>query len=80
MSTDRQYQGWAQIMDDEGYLDGRTIGVVTSENTPEFVAAAEDALIPALEDLGHEVAGQRRPARVARPTPTASSTRRRCSR
>ena len=56
MSTDRQYQGWAQIMDDEGYLDGRTIGVVTSENTPEFVAAAEDALIPALEDLGHEVA------------------------
>ncbi|HEX5946857.1 MAG TPA: ABC transporter substrate-binding protein [Acidimicrobiales bacterium] len=58
MSTDRQYEGWAQIMHDEGLLDGRTIGVVTSENTPEFVAAAEDALVPTLEDLGYEVAAE----------------------
>jgi ABC-type branched-subunit amino acid transport system substrate-binding protein len=56
MSTDRQYAGWAQMMHDEGALDGRTIGVVTAENGPEFVAAAEDALIPTLEDLGYEVA------------------------
>lgn len=56
MSTDRQYRGWAQMMDAEGVLEGRTIGVVTAEQTPEFVAAAEDALIPELEELGHEVA------------------------
>ena len=56
MSTDRQYRGWAEIMDAEGALDGKTIGVVTADQSPEFVAAAEDALIPALEDLGHEVA------------------------
>lgn len=56
MSTDRQYEGWAQIMHDEGLLDGRTIGVVTSDSSPEFVAAAEEALVPTLEELGHEVA------------------------
>jgi ABC-type branched-subunit amino acid transport system substrate-binding protein len=56
MSTTRQYQGWAQLMDEEGVLDGKTIGVVTAEQSPEFVAAAEDGLIPALESLGHEVA------------------------
>ena len=56
MSTTRQYEGWAQMMHDEGLLDGATIGVVTAEQSPEFVAAAEDGLIPTLEDLGHEVA------------------------
>lgn len=56
MSTDRQYVGWAEAMDAEGVLDGATIGVVTAEQSPEFVAAAEDALVPALEELGHEVA------------------------
>jgi ABC-type branched-subunit amino acid transport system substrate-binding protein len=56
MTTDRQYAGWAQMMDAEGALDGKTVGVVTAEQSPEFVAAAEDALIPTLEDLGHEVA------------------------
>jgi ABC-type branched-subunit amino acid transport system substrate-binding protein len=54
MSTDRQYAGWAQIMHDEGLLEGRTIGVVTADDTPEFVEAAENALIPTLEDLGYE--------------------------
>jgi ABC-type branched-subunit amino acid transport system substrate-binding protein len=56
MSTTRQYEGWAQIMHDEGVLDGATIGVVTAEQSPEFVAAAADGLVPTLEDLGHEVA------------------------
>jgi hypothetical protein len=56
MSTLRQYQGWAQIMDDEGLLDGKTIGVLTAEQSPEFVAAAKDGLVPTLESLGHEVA------------------------
>jgi ABC-type branched-subunit amino acid transport system substrate-binding protein len=56
MSADRQYRGWARLMDDEGLLEGKTIGVVTAEQNPEFVAAAKDALIPELEELGHEVA------------------------
>jgi hypothetical protein len=56
MSTDRQYEGWAQIMHDEGVLDGRTIGVVSAEQSPEFVAAVKDGLIPTLEELGHDVA------------------------
>lgn len=56
MSTDRQYVGWARLMHEEGELEGRTIGVVTSESSPEFVGAAEDALVPELEALGYEVA------------------------
>ena len=56
MSTTRQYRGWADVMDAEGLLDGRTIGVVTAEQSPEFVAAAEEGLVPRLEELGHEVA------------------------
>jgi ABC-type branched-subunit amino acid transport system substrate-binding protein len=56
MSTDRQYEGWAQLMDDEGLLDGKTIGVVSAEQSPEFTAAVKDGLIPKLEELGHEVA------------------------
>ncbi len=56
MSTDRQYAGWAQMLDDAGELEGTTIGVVSADQAPEFPAAVEDGLIPALEDLGHEVA------------------------
>ena len=56
MSTDRQYEGWAQLMDDEGVLDGKTIGVVSAEQSPEFTAAVKNGLIPKLEELGHEVA------------------------
>jgi hypothetical protein len=56
MSTDRQAAGWARLLHDEGVLDGRTIGVVTDDQTPELVAAAEDALVPTLEELGHDVA------------------------
>jgi ABC-type branched-subunit amino acid transport system substrate-binding protein len=56
MSTDRQYQGWAELLDEDGVLDGKTIGIVTAEQAPEFPAAVESGLVPTLEDLGHEVA------------------------
>ncbi|HEY8524561.1 MAG TPA: ABC transporter substrate-binding protein [Acidimicrobiales bacterium] len=56
MSTDRQHRGWARVLHDEGLLEGRTIGVVTDEQSPEFVAAAEDGLVPELEALGYRVA------------------------
>ena len=56
MSTDRQYEGWARLLDDAGELDGKTIGIVTAEQSPEFPAAVESGLVPTLEELGHEVA------------------------
>jgi len=55
MSTYRQYEAWGQLMHDDGALEGKTIGVVTSDGSPEFVSAAEDALLPKLEELGYEV-------------------------
>jgi ABC-type branched-subunit amino acid transport system substrate-binding protein len=56
MSTDRQYEGWARLLDDAGELEGKTIGVVTAEQSPEFPAAVETGLVPTLEDLGYEAA------------------------
>ena len=46
MSTDRQYEGWARLLDDEGVLEGKTIGVVTAEQSPEFAAAVEAGSCP----------------------------------
>jgi ABC-type branched-subunit amino acid transport system substrate-binding protein len=56
MSTNRQFEAWGQLIHDDGALEGKTIGVVSSESSPEFVAAANDGLIPRLEELGYEVA------------------------
>jgi ABC-type branched-subunit amino acid transport system substrate-binding protein len=56
MSTDRQYEGWARLLHDDGALEGRTIGIVTAEQAPEFPAAVESGLVPTLEELGYEVA------------------------
>ena len=64
MSTTRQYAGWAQILHDEGVLEGRTLGVVTAEDSPEFVSAAEEGLIPTLEGLGYDT-----PLHVTLPCP-----------
>ena len=56
MSTDRQYEGWAQLLDDDGALEGTTIGIISADQSPEFPAAIESGLVPTLEELGHEVA------------------------
>jgi ABC-type branched-subunit amino acid transport system substrate-binding protein len=59
MGTYRQYRAWADMMDSQGLLDGRTIGVVVGSGAasgPEFTNAAREALLPRLEELGHEVA------------------------
>jgi ABC-type branched-subunit amino acid transport system substrate-binding protein len=55
MTTNRQAEGWAQMLHDEGVLEGKTIGVVTDELSPEFSNAANDSLVPKLEELGYEV-------------------------
>jgi ABC-type branched-subunit amino acid transport system substrate-binding protein len=64
MSTDRQAEGWARMLDEDGVLEGKTIGVVTDEQSPEFSAAANDSLVPTLEELGYEV-----PVNVTLPCP-----------
>ena len=56
MSTDRQYAGWAQLLEDTGALDGTTIGIISADQSPEFPAAIESGLVPTLEELGHDVA------------------------
>ena len=56
MTTDRQYAGWARLLHDAGELEGRTIGIITAEQSAEFPAAVESALVPTLEDLGYDIA------------------------
>ena len=55
MSWDRVFLGLAQGMGDEGLLDGRTVGVVSSESRGEVNDTIESVLIPALEAGGAEV-------------------------
>lgn len=68
MGTYRADKAWAQALDDAGALEGKTIGVVTSAGSPEFETAANEALIPKLEELGYEVAEN-----VSLPCPTGDN-------
>ena len=56
MSTDRQFAGWPQLLDERGLLKGKTIGIVGSEQLPELVSATKEGLLPSLEKLGYKVA------------------------
>lgn len=56
MSANRQARGWVDQLEEAGMLEGKTIGVVTTEQTAETAPAIEDDLIPRLEELGHDVA------------------------
>jgi ABC-type branched-subunit amino acid transport system substrate-binding protein len=56
MGTYRNSEGWADVLEAAGELDDHTIGVVTSDDFDAHAAAAEEALVPHLEELGHEVA------------------------
>jgi hypothetical protein len=55
MSTHRSVRALAQRAHDQGRLRGKTIGIVTSESAPELLAVRE-ALVPALDRLGYQVA------------------------
>jgi ABC-type branched-subunit amino acid transport system substrate-binding protein len=56
MGTYRNTEGWADVLEAEGELEGHTIGVVTSDDFDAIAAGTEDALVPHLEELGYEVA------------------------
>jgi hypothetical protein len=56
MGTFRNAEGWADVLEAQGALDGRTIGVLTDEGFEAHQIGTEEALVPHLEDLGHEVA------------------------
>jgi hypothetical protein len=52
MSPDRLQRGWVADLDERGVLDGR-VGVVTSDDQGRS-DIVESALVPALEELGHD--------------------------
>ncbi|MCU1365803.1 MAG: hypothetical protein JWN39_1442 [Ilumatobacteraceae bacterium] len=56
MTIDRQFRAWADKMDELGYLDGKTIGIVVGDQPAEFSNAVNTALVPELEKLGHAAA------------------------
>ncbi len=55
MSRQREYRAWPKVLDEQGLLDGKTIGIVRVDST-EQQEAVEEGLVPGLEALGHEVA------------------------
>lgn len=56
MGTYRNTEVWADVLDQAGELEGKTIGVVTSDDFGALSAGTENALVPHLEELGYEVA------------------------
>jgi len=56
MGTYRNTAVWADVLDQAGELEGKTIGVVTSEDFGALSAGTEQSLVPHLEELGYEVA------------------------
>ncbi|HEY5696542.1 MAG TPA: ABC transporter substrate-binding protein [Acidimicrobiales bacterium] len=55
MGTYRNTAVWADVLDQAGELEGKTIGVVTSDDFEALAAGTEQALVPHLEELGYEV-------------------------
>lgn len=53
MSTFRNAEGWADVLDAQGLLEGRTIGVLTDESFEAHRVGTEEGLVPHLESLGY---------------------------
>src|SRR4051794_30331727 len=56
MTINRQFRGWADQMNQQKLLDGKTVGVVTGDVPQEFLSGVNDALVPELEKIGHKAA------------------------
>ncbi len=56
LTVDRQFRAWADKMNELGYLDGKTIGIVVGDQPSEFANAVNASLVPELEKLGHKAA------------------------
>jgi ABC-type branched-subunit amino acid transport system substrate-binding protein len=55
MGTYRNTAVWADVLDQAGELEDKTIGVVTSEDFAALAAGTEESLVPHLEELGYDV-------------------------
>ena len=56
ISIDRQMRGWADEMNKEGLLDGKTVGVAAGDSPQEFTNGVNQSLLPELEKLNHKSA------------------------
>jgi ABC-type branched-subunit amino acid transport system substrate-binding protein len=68
MERNREYQAWPKVLDTAGLLKGKTLGVIRTD-TADQQETTDDALIPAIESLGYEVA-----AEAVLPCPEGSQT------
>ncbi len=68
MERDREYQAWPGVLDAAGLLKGKTLGVIRTD-TADQQETTDDALIPAIEALGYQVA-----AEAVLPCPEGSQT------
>ena len=68
MERDREYRAWPGVLDEAGLLKGKTLGVIRTD-TADQEETTDDALIPAIEALGYEVA-----AEAVLPCPEGSQT------
>lgn len=57
LGRDRLYRAWPKILDDKGYLEGKTIGIIR-QGTPDQEESSDTALKPAIEKLGYKVAAE----------------------
>jgi hypothetical protein len=55
VGQDREYRAWPRILDEQGALDGKTIGIVRTD-AAEQEEIVDGSLVPSLEDLGYDVA------------------------
>ena len=51
----REYRAWPDVLDEQGVLEGKTIGIVRIDSA-EQQEAVEEGLVPGIEDLGYEIA------------------------
>jgi ABC-type branched-subunit amino acid transport system substrate-binding protein len=68
VERDREYEAWPKILQDAGYLDGKTVGIIRTD-APDQQEAVDDALKPGLDAIGVKVA-----AEAVLPCPEASQT------
>jgi ABC-type branched-subunit amino acid transport system substrate-binding protein len=57
VSRSREYRAWPKILDEQGVLDGKAIGIVRTD-TAEQQETVDDALKPSLEELGYDVVAE----------------------
>ena len=57
MNRTREYRAWPGLLDEPAGLSDKTIGIIRTEE-PQDEEAVDEALKPAIEELGYEVAAE----------------------